>query len=177
MSSVQIPIDSHIEGSGWTDHGRYLIAAEWFRKGLNFYQAGAQLHAIGGHPYVCRNLLCQAIEICGKSYLLHIDFSRYEPKLKRFGHDLVKLAEAVQREAGVRFLTPRLREELHALSQLYSKQHLRYASGYDLLVDGSTISAGLVGRRFVRLAVQHVTRTYPNAEPGDLTRSRIDLSS
>lgn len=161
MNSFKLPIDKHTEGSGWTDHSRHLIAMEWFKKGLNFYYAAAQLHRIGGNSYVSLSLLCQAIEICGKSYLLHINFSHYEPQLRRFSHDLVKLAEAVQKEAGVKFLTSHLAKELKTLSRLYSNQNLRYASGYDLLVDGATIPAALVEQRFVRLAFAHSKKLIP----------------
>jgi len=101
----------------------------------------------GGYEYVVLHLLCQGIEIVLKAALLAIDYNAYQPLLsKKYRHNLIKVADAAILAAGLSPLSPTHRAELHALSDLYSRHLLRYGSGYDILVDPSTISS----RRILR---------------------------
>lgn len=97
------------------------------------------------------HLLCQGIEIVLKGLLLAVDYDKYKPKLKRLGHDLLKIADAATDAAGLSALRPSIRTEMESLNRLYSGHLLRYGSGYDILVDPSTIPSRQVLRRMAAL--------------------------
>jgi hypothetical protein len=86
-----------------------------------------------------------------KGVLLAIDYDKFKPKLKKFGHDLLKVTDAATSAAGIPALKPRVRSEMESLNQLYSRHLLRYGSGYDILVDPKTIRSRLVLRRMIAL--------------------------
>ncbi len=122
-----------------------------YSKGKGFLGAAALLAKKGGYEFVVLHLQCQGIELVIKSTLLAIDYDTFRPQLKKFGHDLVKATDAAITAFGLSPLRPNVRSELCALSQLYSHHILRYASGYDVLVDPKTIQRRLVLRRIVAL--------------------------
>lgn len=134
-----------------TAHGKRIVAESMYAKGKAFLGAAVLLRQMGGYEYVVLHLLCQGIEIVLKGLLLAIDYDKFKPKLKQFGHDLLKVTDAATAAAGFLALRPRVRAEIESLNRLYSCHLLRYGSGYDILVDPNTIPSRLVLRRMVAL--------------------------
>lgn len=134
-----------------TAHGKRMVAESMYAKGKSFLGAAILLRQKGGYEYVVLHLLCQGIEIVLKGLLLAVDYDKYKPKLKHLGHDLLKITDAATDAAGLPALRPRIRTEMESLNRLYSRHLLRYGSGYDILVDPSTIPSRLVLRRMVAL--------------------------
>ena len=132
-------------------HGKRMVAESMYAKGKSFLGAAMLLRQNGGYEYVVLHLLCQGIEIVLKALLLAIDYDKYKPKLKKLGHDLLKITDATTDAAGLRKLRPRIRAEMESLNRLYSRHLLRYGSGYDILVDPNTIPSRLVLRRAIAL--------------------------
>lgn len=134
-----------------TAHGKRMVAESMYAKGKAFLGAAILLRQKGGYEYVVLHLLCQGIEIVLKGLLLAVDYDKYKPKLKRLGHDLLKITDAVTDAAGLSALRPSIRAEMESLNRLYSGHRLRYGSGYDILVDPSTIPIRQVLRRMAAL--------------------------
>jgi hypothetical protein len=128
-----------------------MVAQSMYAKGKSFLGAAILLRQKGGYEYVVLHLLCQGIEIVLKGVLLAVDYDKYKPKLKQLGHDLLKITDAATDAAGLPALRPRIRTEMESLNRLYSRHLLRYGSGYDILVDPSTIPSRLVLRRMAAL--------------------------
>ena len=120
-------------------------------KGQAFIGAALLLRRENGHEAVVLHLLCQGIEVTCKGLLLAADYDAYQPKLRSYGHRLDRVADIVLSHFRLKPLPASLRAELVALSTLYSGHRLRYASGYDILVEPSTISSSLVLRRMLVL--------------------------
>lgn len=110
-----------------------------FEKGKAFLGAAMLLRQRGAYEYAVLHLLCQGIEILGKGFLLSVDYDTYKPKLRGYGHNLVKLLGAVEKASNISILKPVVRQELETLSSLYAQHLLRYGSGYDILVNPTTI--------------------------------------
>ena len=121
------------------------------QKGRAFIGAALLLRQRGGYEYPVLHLLCQGIEVLGKGHLLSIDYQAHMPKLKSYGHNLIRLAEVVEQVSNLSILKPLVRSELDVLSKLYSKHLLRYGSGYDVLVDPTTIPSDRVLRRLAAI--------------------------
>ena len=134
-----------------TVHGKRIVAESMYAKGKAFLGAAVLLRRNGGYEYVVLHLLCQGIEIVLKGLLLAIDYDNFEPRLKQFGHNLLSVTDAATSAAELLPLRPNIRAEMETLNQLYSRHLLRYGSGYDVLVNPSTISSRLVLRRMVAL--------------------------
>jgi len=132
-------------------HGKRMVAESMYAKGKAFLGAAVLLRRNGGYEYVVLHLLCQGIEIVLKGLLLAIDYDTFKPKLKQYGHNLLSVTDAATSAAGLSPLRPNIRAEMDALNQLYSRHLLRYGSGYDILVNPSTIPNRLVLRRIVAL--------------------------
>ena len=130
-----------------TTHGKRLVAASMYAKGKAFLGAAILLRQKGGYEFVVLHLLCQGVEVTLKGLLLLIDHDKYKPRLRRIGHNLLSASEATAKAAGLSPLKRDIRTELEVLSNLYSKHLLRYGSGYDILVDPSTIPSHRVLRR------------------------------
>lgn len=128
-----------------------MVAESMYVKGKAFLGAAVLLRQKGGYEFVVLHLLCQGIEVVLKGLLLAIDYDKFKPKLKNFGHDLLKLTDAATSAAGIPALRPRVRSEMESLNQLYSRHLLRYGSGYDILVDPKTIRNRLVLRHMIAL--------------------------
>lgn len=148
--------------------GRDWIIRTGFEKGLGFLGAGQLLEPYcAGEPirHVRLHLMCQGLELILKSALLAKDFGTYRPQLanpKRFGHDLIKIAEAVEGEYGLSTMRPGLRTELEELARLYSAHHLRYPGICDIFIDPNAIGVRHVNRRvkaLVRLMNLEFSRT------------------
>jgi hypothetical protein len=132
-----------------TTHGKCLVAASMFAKGKAFLGAAILLRQKGGHEFVVLYLLCQGIEVILKGVLLFMDYDKYKPELRRIGHNLLRVSEAAAKAAGLPPLKKDVRTELEMLSNLYSQNLLRYGSGYDILVNPSTIPSSHVLHRMV----------------------------
>ena len=128
-----------------------MVAESMYVKGKAFLGAAVLLRQKGGYEFVVLHLLCQGIEVVLKGLLLAIDYDKFKPKLKKFGHDLLKVTDAATSAAGIPALRPSVRSEMESLNQLYSRHLLRYGSGYDILVDPKTIRNRLVLRRMIAL--------------------------
>lgn len=135
----------------WTTYGKQLIAQSMSEKGKAFLGAAVLLRQRGAYEYAVLHLLCQGIEVLGKGFLLSVDYDTYKPKLRGYGHNLVKLLCAVEKESNISILKPAVREELVALSNLYAQHRLRYGSGYDILVNPTTIPSRRVLLRVAAL--------------------------
>lgn len=135
-------------GSGqWTAHGKNLIAQSMSEKGKAFLVAAMLLRQRGANEYAVLHLLCQGIEVLAKGVLLSVDYDTYHPKLRNYGHNLVRLIVVVEKASNIRLLNPNVKGELEALDSLYSKHLLRYGSGYDILVNPTTIPSARVLHR------------------------------
>jgi len=135
----------------WTPHGKRLIAQSMYMKGKAFIGAALLLRRRDGYEYVVLHLLCQGIEVLGKGYLLLVNYDAHKPKLRKYGHNLVKLVAAVETAMHEPILKAVVRTELEVLSSLYSQHLLRYGSGYDVLVNPNTIPSGRVLSRVAAL--------------------------
>ena len=114
-----------------------------------------------GDEYAVLHLLCQGIEIVLKALLLLRDFDKYQPLLKTYGHNLIRLAAATQTEFKLDPLRPAVLNELKELNRLYSQHLLRYDLLTDALVDPTSIPSKLVLQRalaVLRLADRELTR-------------------
>jgi hypothetical protein len=97
----------------------------------------------GGSEFDVLHLVCQGIEITLKALLLMKDFKRYQPKLrKRYGLDLMLLADDVLSAFDLHPLRRPLRAQLKALSSFYAQHLLRYGSMLDIFVNEDTIAIG-----------------------------------
>jgi hypothetical protein len=151
-------------GGRLTTYGKRMVAASMYAKGKNFLGAAMLLRKKGGYEYVVLHLLCQGIEITLKALLLVADYDAYKPKLRKYGrsgHDFSLTAIDTLSAFGLSPLRAPIKEELQALSVLYSKHVLRYGSFHDILVDPQTISSQRVLRRMaavLRLAEREFSR-------------------
>jgi hypothetical protein len=135
------------------------IAERMYLKGKQFLAAAVLLDKQGGFGFVVLHLVCQGIEIMLKAILLFRDPYEYEPRLKKIGHDLEKLARTVVKECGVRRLSQDLEAELKALNTLYSRHLLRYGSILDVIMDPAAVQSRLVMRKtwaVVRLTDRYI---------------------
>jgi hypothetical protein len=120
--------------------GQEMIARSMLDKGRGFAGAALLLRKQTGPAFVVLHLLCQGLEIIWKAGLLLRSYKRYKPVLKVFSHDLTKSGSAFQMEYGLAIDAPTMKQ-LRALNQLYKQHWLRYATGYDILVNPRTIES------------------------------------
>lgn len=161
-----------LKGSGClSDYGKRQVAASMYVKGKAFLGAAILLERQGKSEqmdHVVLHLLCQGIEIVLKGILLLRDYDTFVVCLrKRLGHNLCKVARKASVVYGLKPPRGEVDRELRTLSSLYSKHLLRYASGYDILVDPRTIPRERVFRRIaavIRLAERELKREN-NASP------------
>ena len=141
-----------------TRFGREMIARKQFDKGLGFFAAARLLESYCTNEplrYVRLHLICQSLELILKSALLAKDFHKYSsqlPNRKQFGHDLIKIAEEVEKEFGIQRMGADLRAELGELARLYSEHHLRYSGLNDIFIDPISINVGHVVPRIAAIA-------------------------
>ncbi len=158
-------------GGNWTPYAKHQRARAMYWRGKNFLLASALLEKRGGDGFAVLYLLCQSVEVVLKALLVMRDYERYKPRLKGFGHDIAKLAEATRLEFKLGAPGQPLRKELGDLSRLYhnSINPLRYASFLDLMVDPSTIPRALVVRRLMavlRLTERELARADASSATG-----------
>jgi hypothetical protein len=123
-------------------YGKRQLALAMYDRGRHFLGASILLRRHGGPSYVVVHLFCQGAEIILKSLLLLRDYDSYKPKLKKVGHNLEVIMEAVADEFGMRPARQGLRDEVRKLNSFYKDHYTRYASPLDLLIDPSTIEYG-----------------------------------
>ena len=148
----------------WTPHAKQIIAASMYKKGEAFVAAALLLRQKDAYEYAVLHLICQGIEVLGKGYLLSLDYDKYSPELRTYGHDVFKLISAIQLEVKVKLLRPAVSAELTLLNNLYKQHLLRYGSGWDILTNPATISSMRVLSRCLaalRLAKRHGTESAP----------------
>lgn len=95
----------------------------------------------GGYEYVALQLICQRVEILLKTLLLAANYDEYRPRLRSLGHRLVRIASETAAASSQKPPKLALEAELRALEVLYASHRLRYGTGYDILVDASTIES------------------------------------
>ncbi len=159
-------IASAVGTAGLTAHGKRVVARSMYEKGKAFLAAAILLRQRHGYEYAVLHLICQGIEVLGKGYLLMSNYDHFNPKLRSYGHNLLKLVAAIESQAKVAILQPPVHAELSTLNNLYSQHLLRYGSGYDILVAGDTIPFKLVLFRayaLLRLARRHGIAKEPSA--------------
>jgi hypothetical protein len=135
----------------WTPYSKQMIAQSMYEKGGAFLGAALLLRQRNASEYAVLHLLCQGIEVLGKGFLLSVSYDTHNPKLRAYGHNLIKLVTTVEKIANISILRPEVRAELEVLNNLYMKHLLRYGSGYDILVDPKTIPSRRVLSRAVAL--------------------------
>ena len=151
-------------GGRLTNYGKRMVAASMYAKGKYFLGAAMLLRINGGYEYVVLHLLCQGIEITLKALLLFADYDAYKPKLRKYGrngHDFSLTAIDALSAFCLSPLRSPLKEELQALSSLYSRHLLRYGSFHDIIVDPQAITSQRVLRRMaavLRLAERELLR-------------------
>lgn len=144
-----------------TVHAERWIARSMYTKGKSFIAAVILLRQRGGYEFVVLHLVCQGVEIVLKALMLLKDFTRYEPRLKEYGHKLDRLVGDALSEFGLHPARAPLEKEIGFLSALYSKHLLRYNSDFDIFVDPNTIESERVFRRLaavLRLAERELRR-------------------
>jgi hypothetical protein len=141
-----------------------------YSKGKAFSGAAVLLrhHPLQNHPicehvdYVVLHFLCQGIEIILKGLLLIRDFDKYDPRLTRFGHNLLEIATEAATAYHLNPARNVLAEELSTLSKFYSKHQLRYGGLGDIFIDPRTIPRDAIFRRvaaIIRLAEKSLKRS------------------
>jgi hypothetical protein len=137
-----------------TDYGKRGVASLMYDRARGFAGASALLGKVGGEglAYVQLHLLCQSIEIALKAVLLRLNYDKYRPKLRMFGHDLPALVKEVSLAVGRnKQLSAALGKELAVVGTLYASQRLRYASDFDLFVNPHTIPTRRVEFAFLAM--------------------------
>ena len=122
-----------------TTYAKILVAKAMYEKGTAFIGAALLVNQKNGNAFVVLHLLCQGIEVVLKAILLAKDYGFYKPRLKRYGHNLVKAAAAVRNATGLNVFTHGALAELQSLNTYYSKHLLRYASNFDIFIDPASI--------------------------------------
>lgn len=122
-----------------TIHGRYWVAASMYDKGKAFVGASILLRRSSGNPAVVLHLLCQGIELILKAVLLRTDYKKYQPELKKIGHNLEGAAAAARAATGWHLYSNLTAQELARVNEFYKDHLLRYASGVDIFIDPATI--------------------------------------
>ena len=151
-----------------TAHVNQLRARAMYQRGEHFLLAAVLLERYRGDGFAVLYLLCQSVEVMLKAVLILRDYAGNKSRLKRFGHDISKLAKATSAEFKLKPLDASLKKELDHLNGLYcsSAYPLRYASFLDILVDPQTIPRALVFRRLMavqRLVRRRLSQTTPSA--------------
>jgi hypothetical protein len=142
-----IQVSAHFDKSSLTPYAKRLIGLAMYRRGKNFIAAGILLEQKGGDQYAVLHLLCQGCEIALKGILLILDYEKFEPKLRDYGHDLVRLARDVNKAFSTKPTSTSVMSELSALNNFYRQHLLRYAGAQDIFIDPASIKRGKVMRR------------------------------
>ncbi|MDX2053663.1 MAG: hypothetical protein SFV15_14780 [Polyangiaceae bacterium] len=141
-----------------------------YDKGIGFVGA-AMVVGKHGHRYVVLHLLCQGLELLGKSFLLFRDYNKYDRLLrKHIGHDLEKLVHTLGTEFGLGRPSKAFANEMKQLNALYKNHRLRYGSVSDMMIDPRSIPfRRVLGRLKAAIRVAN-----PQL-PSDVVRTAADL--
>lgn len=121
-------------------------------RGHSFLKSAILLKRAGGSKDVELYNICQGAEVLLKSFLLFRNYDKYKPllpKKKEFGHDLVRLVDAVISEYQFKPLSKPELEELETLNKYYINHYLRYAGVHDIFYPSTDVGYGLVGRKLL----------------------------
>ena len=122
-----------------TVHGNALVARHMFDKGKAFVGGAILMKRHNGNQAVVLHLLCQGVEILLKAGLLRVDYEKYRPKLRKFGHRLSATSKELHAATGLDVLPRAAGAELAVLERFYNQHLLRYGHTFDILVDYGTI--------------------------------------
>ena len=135
---VLILLDMQIEAM-LSNYGKHVIATEMYTKGKAFIGASILLSRNHGHPSVILHLMCQGIELVLKAILLRCDYDRYQPLLRKLGHNLINIVNAARKASGFHLFMHTAQIELGQVNQYFTHQFLRYAGHFDIFIDPRTI--------------------------------------
>jgi hypothetical protein len=124
-----------------------------FHKGKHFLAAAALLHQIDRNRDVVLQLLCQGLEIIQKGLLLARNYDKFKPKLRKLGHDLVRISDALHAAYTLKPLKKGTKAELQVLSDYYRQHLLRYGTIHDVFGDTRNLPSKAVVRKAVALTV------------------------
>lgn len=134
-----------------TPHARDTMGASMYLRGVAFLNASALLSkhdTTEPANYVALHLLCQGMELILKSLLLLKDHVTYSKQLKRFGHDLQKLASEAAKAYGLKALRgAAFVSQLAELAKFYSAHNLRYSGIHDIFVAPQSIKRAAIWRK------------------------------
>jgi len=120
-----------------------------YEKGRSFIMAGGLVKAYEGNDFVYYHLLCQGFENIGKAILLHHDYDKYGPLLKKeFNHSLDRILTEITTLEGEEFFSKKAKNQLLSLNEFYKRQRLRYGHKVDFK-NTSNIKAGALHSELV----------------------------
>ena len=146
-------------------YGKLMIANCEFEKGVAFIAAACLLNGRAQtepQEYVVLHLIAQGIELLMKGALYGRNYDTYKKMGRTLGHRLDAGFDASRKEFQLNPMKQRCNGQLKALSNLYSKHALRYASSQDIFIAPSSIDVSLVEAR-VKCAIRLGRREFRKA--------------
>lgn len=140
-----------------TCHTKRLVECSMYEKGKAFSRAAVLVNQKNGNELVVLHLLCQGIEILLKALLLATDYDFCKPRLRKLGHDLIKIVVATRKATNLHIFERSTLEELRTRNSFYSQHLLRYAGNVDIFIDPASIPYKRVIRHVFAL-IRHVER-------------------
>ncbi|MEJ2113635.1 MAG: hypothetical protein P8X62_08105, partial [Flavobacteriaceae bacterium] len=136
-----------------TIKGEKINAMIMYNKGKEYIAASILLNQHQkNQSFVQLQLLLQGFEIILKGILLHHDYNKHRKKLKKYGHDLIKLTKKVKQIKPYNsVLDKEFSEHLSYLNQQYTNTNLRYGSLLDVFIDPNTIDVTKVTENIKQL--------------------------
>ncbi len=141
-----------------TQYAKNEVSKWMLYRGHSFLKSAILLKQYGGSHDVELYNICQGTEVVLKSFLLFKDYDKYKPllpKKKKFGHNLINLANAAISEYGFKELSIYESDELEILNKYYTSHYLRYAGAHDIFFPATNVEYGLIVRKLmacIRLA-------------------------
>ena len=125
----------------WTKGGKRMRAMIMYNKGKEFIAASVLLNRQQRtQSFVQIHLLLQGFEIILKGILLYHDYDKHTKKLRKYGHNLIKLTNKVKLIKPYNtVLDKEFTNRLSNLNQQYTNTNLRYGSLLDVFIDSNTI--------------------------------------
>ena len=145
-----------------TQYGKNEISKWMLHRGHSFLKSAILLKRAGGSHEVELYNICQGAEVVLKSFLLFKDYDKYKPilpKQKKFGHNLVNLANTAISEYGMKALSSHEADELELLNRYYTNHYLRYAGVHDILFSATNVEYGSTVRKLIaciKLATRNI---------------------
>jgi hypothetical protein len=160
ICSVSRALDYGKDAMPLTNYSKEQIAKWMLHRGHSFLVSAILIKRAGGSHDVELYNICQGAEVVLKSFLLFNNYDKYQPllpKTKHFGHDLVKLSQAVIKDYGVKPLSTEETQELERLNKYYTNHYLRYAGAHDIFFPATDIEYGLTARKLLA-SIKLITR-------------------